>query len=199
MALAPSEKHLEDWIVTYPRFFGVSDDIGRFTPLIDQILFRQFRLPSGIPDILGAHGPYMRVLELKREVITADAVVQVMKYMEDLQHIWHVTESALHYSRQRELYSKAYPYSYLRDYRLRGILVGHSIKDEAINLACAAMNIQLIRYEYSYETNFYEFIHEQTGGSYEDMLYCDEIAKGPIGQAIANLIRMSHLETEAKA
>ncbi len=50
---APSEKHLEDWIVNKPHLFAwLTAKTEEWIPIADTIIARQCSLPTGIPDLI---------------------------------------------------------------------------------------------------------------------------------------------------
>ena len=78
-----TEKDLEDYLYKYPEEIGVDKWIGR-----------QFRLPSGVADLVGICGikeeearPCVIVVELKKGVLNPNAIAQVSRYANDMRSV----------------------------------------------------------------------------------------------------------------
>lgn len=75
MGLAPSEKHLEDWIVANFNDFKQQVNTG-----FRYIIARQPEFPCGKPDLIVAARGQLFVVELKLGVIDEKAVAQCLRY-----------------------------------------------------------------------------------------------------------------------
>lgn len=178
-AKAPSEKHLEDWIVNNTSAFRQRiHDIA--TPICDQIIGRQARFPSGICDLIGEREGYLALIELKAGKADAKAIAQVMRYMRDMTAIWEtaVVDLIEHYSGDQ--YKRML--GFVLDVRICAILICTGLTDDNLIYACEAANITVILYEYDGEN--YTF----TGYSppyhlKEHQSVYEEFAKGWLGDA----------------
>lgn len=82
------EKDIEDWLYKNPKGFA------------DEWIARQYRVPSGIIDLLGVYKtddtlryPMFHVVEVKNIPITSNAITQVCRYSNDIYEIlWHASE-----------------------------------------------------------------------------------------------------------
>src|SRR5690554_595983 len=126
-ALAPSEKHLEDWIVANPekvlpnskwslRDYATESAIGT-------ILARQPRLPSGRPDLITRTYHSIQVVEIKRGPIQSETITQCLRYMHDIQHIAMTVEIA-------NIGNPAFKYAKDYDAIASGIVIGSDLPDE---------------------------------------------------------------------
>jgi hypothetical protein len=145
--LAPSEKHLEDWICdNLPLFCNTYLDGTLSTvPYVTNVLKRQPRFPTGIPDLVVSMDHWrIGVVELKREVITPNAAIQCLRYMYDLRYIMAEVVEKRH-SEAVSLYEAFNMMSYF----IRGILVGHSLSDDFMLPGLEVANIEFVTYTYN--------------------------------------------------
>lgn len=155
--LAPSERHLEDWIWTNPLCLGENEAPGCEGEPQYRLLDRQSPLPSGIVDIV-AHDGRLTLLELKKGEIDFRAVVQVLRYMNDVKAIWY--ELMLDHFMERRPHYNAVKYHDMVngsafDQFVRGILIGRSVKDSRLHLACAVANVEI--WTYRFDGQHYHF------------------------------------------
>lgn len=77
-----SEKDIEDWLYENPEV------ISTHTFHVHEWIARQYKLPSGIPDLLGVdQHNHLVVVEVKNVEINKAAILQVCRYALDLQEI----------------------------------------------------------------------------------------------------------------
>lgn len=102
---APSERHLEDWIVANPhKFKNCADEYGwtdfeRYLaqaegellthgkPYFNINLVRQVELSCGYADLVGLRGNKIGVVELKKNAVNEKTLVQLMKYINEIEHM----------------------------------------------------------------------------------------------------------------
>lgn len=185
--LAPSEKHLEDWIVAnQDRFCDHTDS----EPFAARFVARQFRLPSGISDLIAANDRSIGVIELKRGAINEAVLGQTLRYMTDLKRIW---VHAWHYAIEHDYSSE---YADLLKYKrsllayippeINAIVVGHSIPNRA--LVETALGADIFCVTYSYQDGDYSFhLHIAESPQYRSAVI--EIARGVIGDAMRMVMR----------
>lgn len=157
-SLAPSERHLEDYLWTHPEVFGVLEDIPDGLPIKNgdpthNMLFRQYALPSGIVDLV-AYAEGLVIIELKRGPINAAAVAQIMCYMSDMRRmwdllLWEIFEQKLPGWKAATYYDIANGTLY--DQLVSGILIGSDITDEKLITACATANVTVYSYAWDGE------------------------------------------------
>lgn len=138
MSIAPSEKHLEDWIV----------DTGYFT-LPQAKILRQYQLPSGIIDLIYLDGNGLQLIELKKGRIDSKALMQTARYLRDLNGI---SKTALDLVRPPlDRYAQIY------DPKLTTTLIGYGVKEDNLLIAAQAIGIDIVSYEYDSNQDSYEF------------------------------------------
>lgn len=137
MGIAPSEKHLEDWIVSNPDVLWCDDEYSlEYMPF--SVVKRQLVLPSGRLDLLLSSGHGFYVTELKKGAIDAKALAQVLRYMGDLHRVW------IHALSDLSLWPNVAAFLMESSY---GMLVGSSISDDIL-IAANAANISVVLYDY---------------------------------------------------
>jgi Endonuclease NucS C-terminal domain len=94
-----SEKKLEDYLFAHPE--ALQDDFG--FRHVDHWLKRQYRVPSGIIDLVGvAPGSnQLWVVEIKNRPIKTDALTQVCRYAFDIEQICKACQGQLEGTYQR--------------------------------------------------------------------------------------------------
>jgi len=165
---APSEKHLEDWIVDYPEYVGYSvDDIDPddwwdgFLPLINRVLTRQTKLPSGISDLIvlatGIQDISIAVVEIKRNAINADTLAQTLRYMRDIREIfyWARCDFGFHDNYYPDIGVWGSCHGLTPE--VTGVMIGHSLSDRNIAIAGEACGIVSVLYDYDPTSNMYKF------------------------------------------
>ena len=185
---APSEKHLEDWIVANPEKFGVLGDY-RYFSLAEFIIKRQSRLPHGIPDLI-VKSPYhsITVVELKRDSINSDTVAQCLRYMCDLQGIFAMATVVASQDRGIE-YSRDATFDVGELREISGVVVGDSMPDRNLIAVCNMANIAPVIYEFDGENYTFTFAGFQI---YNLMDLCSQYldwANGSLGGAMIALMQ----------
>lgn len=146
MGTAPSEKHLEDWIVKNP--YPIIGDVTNAKAV------RQYQLPSGITDLIfwgdaDTLSSAVLLVELKKRAINAAAFAQACRYLRDLRAIGKIA---------LDIMRNPYDGGMIRyDPKITGVLIGHSIEDKNLLIAADMADITLVTYQYNAETNDYVF------------------------------------------
>lgn len=205
---APSEKHLEDWIVNNLPYFGEQSEPDYFPdyyleglprvgnevvfPFIVRIIKRQMRFPFGIADLIARVSNGIAAVEIKKGLITADTVIQCLRYMHELRNIWNANffyvcsqfdgEARNHYlyPLQHDPFVSSYPSN-----EISGMVVGHGVADSNLLLVCNVCQIQVVTYKY--DGNGYIFTHEQFSSYEEDQSYNDYVI-GALGEAMREIM-----------
>lgn len=141
MSEAPSEKHLEDYIIENFTEFG--DTSGVYFDFVS----RQVKLPSGKCDLVGIgcdpnSAPLYSVCiaELKKGHIDESAAMQLLRYMSDVKSIWHYCLDGIPYINNPA-------YDFAQGCTFEGVLIGHSVSDKVI-AACGAINVNVVLYDF---------------------------------------------------
>lgn len=145
--LAPSEKHLEEWIVSNLDLFRTTYEDGSpgLFPYTTGVLKRQPRFPSGIPDLIMSKAQnQIVVVELKRESINAQTVMQCLRYMYDLRYILLDVLRSRH-----DDIMTLFDIDNAMNYFVRGILVGHSIADQSLFPGFEVAGLEVVTYSYT--------------------------------------------------
>ena len=138
MTLAPSEKHLEDWIVanldTLPRVW--MNEYGE-----RRVLGQQVRLPFGVADIVAYDDRSFTVIELKRDNISAETFVQILRYKRQMSLIWDAQrcEAGL-FTPDNSVFNPRFD--------IHCTVIGHSITDQVLADMFACHHIYAYLYEY---------------------------------------------------
>lgn len=162
MAKAPSEKHLEDWIVANP------DVLTFYEGLPVQIIGRQVNLPSGRADIIARCGINLLVVELKKGEVDQATVVQVMRYMHDLKHIWYMATEYLPSGFSER--------GHTNEILVTGVVVGCAVAENTVKSA-ESVDITVLTYDFDGET----YVFEQVLPDYMSMQTAEEYALGILG------------------
>lgn len=165
--IAPSERHLEDWIVahngciTHPAAaYGDYSVVGR-----------QVRLHSGIADLIVFNGSSLLVYELKKDKIDVHALAQILRYQSDLRDIWREVCKSLFMSVDQ--YFALFPFC------VSGILLGHSVHSDILISANAA---NVVVYTYDFDGSTYRCRFAFKEGMRRGV--AQEFAYGGIGEAM---------------
>ena len=187
--LAPSEKHLEDWIVANPKKFlpnhWLNQDRVTTSPFIEYIVARQVGLPYGIADLFVKARQSTYVIELKKGVIDAASIAQCLRYMECFNRIRMIVHIDLWHD------SPGFRKPYEND--TRGMIVGNSIADKHIPFICESLGIVPVYYDYI--DGSYVFSPEYHWTLTDDHEHYKDRADGAIGDAM----RQEMLERPAAA
>lgn len=171
--IAPSEKHLEDWIVdNLPLVHWYPGKV----PLFRSVIARQLPLPSGIADLVCARYYSLSVLELKKGELKPEHVEQVSRYMYDLKKITaYVMDKDEHIS----IYQRGggFPDT-VSDYMpvhvdggsfIQGWLIGYDASDRVIAAAhCHGIGVLL----YEREDDYYKFYDVSPDFGRDDYAQC---------------------------
>lgn len=88
-----AEKDIEDWLFENPRDFPTETENYDETPIVRWI-GRQYRLPSGIVDLIGIReNGKVVVVEIKNVIVNKAAILQVCRYASDIEEILGQRES----------------------------------------------------------------------------------------------------------
>lgn len=190
MAKAPSEKHLEDWIVANPELFGEDYDEDQIYPYVETIVGRQVRLPSGIADLMGAAGDQFAVVELKAGAIDETCVGQVLRYMGDLKHLWMSSyldapdeTKHLHQYWQYEgagIMNGDFP-------EIQGFIVGHSVKNYSLVTPAHWNGIEIITYDLTDDGYIFERVTPDISQKRYEAMH--EFSYGIIGETMREVMR----------
>lgn len=122
-----TEKDIEDWLYGNPK--AVETYMGP----IKRWIARQYRLPSGIADLIGlTENDMIVVVEVKNVAINKAAVLQVCRYAADIQQVLELRES--------------YPFSSERDLPVVcKVLIGPSIDAQTFDEA-SACNVWVMQF-----------------------------------------------------
>ena len=150
---APSEKHLEDYLCEHPETFGmygVDDElqpVPHFLPMC-----RQVSVSSGIVDIVGSwFGLSLSVVEIKKGAIDSKAFAQIMRYKRDFRNMVHylVFSYGSNDGPLRDLMPMDHRITeWWKSELIQGILVGRSIPDQNLLVACQACDIEVYTYQH---------------------------------------------------
>lgn len=141
MSEAPSEKHLEEYIIDNFAEFG--DKSGVYFDFIAN----QVKLPSGKCDLIGigcnpGYTPLYSVCiaELKKGHVDETAFMQLLRYMSDVKSIWEYCLDGIPY-----IANPSFEYAELCTFE--GVLIGKSVSDSVI-AACGAVNVNVVLYDF---------------------------------------------------
>ena len=130
---APSERHLEDWIVANPPI-----ELG-----IGEIVGRQMKMPTGIADLI-TFSDGLKVVELKKGAIDSHSIAQVLSYIRSLNALYmefHIEAASWKdHSRHRLPFSwrtlSSKDLRYIGYENVEGILIGNGLKDINLIYTC---------------------------------------------------------------
>lgn len=178
--LAPSEKHLEEWILAHG--LTVKNDREPFFTLshFNRVFRKQPVLPSGIADILafwdGGEISELVIIELKKNVVDCKALAQILRYRRDLEEIFS------------EVDLKAYPnFTDLDDYTryMRCVLVGYAF-DEDASIAAESADIWMATYRYHSASDSYTFMRHSARNVLKQ--YVQYAAESDLGKELAQVL-----------
>lgn len=195
--IAPSEKHLEDWIANNLPLVGEYFEAGidgedrpyeaGIYPFFSQVIARQFNLPTGRCDLILQgndlfdffHCPIV-VAELKLDCIDAKAILQLMRYTHDLKMVAEFARTNVSRTERRINGVQAQRI-------IKGCLIGHSCTDDLLLAACNAYEIDVFLYHYEANEDTYGIW--RTGyDSRQSHQACKDITYGSVGQAIVRRV-----------
>lgn len=166
---APSERHLEDWIVANPE-----------KAMLETIVGRQIKLPSGIADLLISQDDIAYIVELKKDTLNAKTLAQLLRYRHDMLKIWEM--SVLVFPDECRNPTNI-------ETRLAGILIGHSVDEDTV-IAAHGAGVLTIRYEYTGDGYMFYDIYPRF---IQQSVYA-EYAHGHIGE-LARATFMNHMRS----
>lgn len=177
--IAPSEKHLQDYLWDHPDVFDyLTPDLYEY-----QLFKREAVLPSGRADFLARrYGLDFYVVETKKDAIKASSIAQILRYIGDIERIWTVAISGLpdpDPPRQ----------SYARIPKVSGLLIGSSIEPDLL-VASVSAGIYVMLYDFDGQD--YTLTEQHTTINREHDL---DYAYGYIGE-VCREIYMSDLFSE---
>lgn len=180
---APSEKHLEDWIVANQQeFFAKNPRVwGR------RIAARQVQMGSGRLDLVVAAKLGLRILELKKETVDEKCVTQVIRYTGEVRDLFRWAEHLIQ-SYDDPHYYEPSPATDMHPL-VAPVLIGGGFTRKAL-LACATNDIIAIEYWYDGETYEFEEVSESVNTDYSYLMDTE------LGAAIKEVLRHRRLLTE---
>jgi hypothetical protein len=169
---APSEKHLEDYLVS------VWDT---------DIIQRQAKLPHGIADLILRFGHFLAVAELKKGPIEAEAVIQLLRYMSDMRRIFNYTRYRW-YTERKQFYKGRSNIGNSGPEELLGVIIGHELPDHKVMHVCEMSQILVMTYEYDGQR--YRLINHapRESASFSEEMELRDLAAGPIGDAFLEIM-----------
>lgn len=191
--IAPSETHLEDWIVGNLPLFGSYyefDEASGISQFVRRLIARQLRLPSGRADLVGLTHialPSVTIIEIKRDEINEKTVAQCLRYMRDLQDIFFHTQHEWSMGRADRAYD-AESVVYCRNGwlpEISGMVVGHRLANENVAIACEACGILPVVYDFN--DGGYTFAREEV--NHAPIAICYEFSMGAVGDAIREVLQ----------
>lgn len=211
MSSAPSERHLEDWIVAnmsrfgtaYDEAFELPEKVTRnwhwlnettaIEPFYSAIVARQQPFPFGRADLIATNRFYIAAVELKVGPITSETVAQCIRYMHELKQIWGETLFATHdlpeaerdqydYNPTVHMAVMSYPQG-----EISGMVVGRTIADPNLLVVCAAADIQVVTYDWNGLEYTFD-LHESLLERYHTQHYKRHV-NGALGQAMRTVMR----------
>lgn len=213
MAKAPTEKHLEDWIVNNLHWFGDLYDneylygfenhaapFGEdhfVVPMATKIVGRQLQLPDGIADLVVTDHDRLMVVELKKGDLSFDVLGQCLRYMNNLTNIFNVVEHDVlkdenpdkdnYYYDRRQTYG---PSDGFVLNEITGVIVGHKLTDRNLLLAASMCDVEVFTYEL-HSNGVYTF-ERQFPSSKSTLAICEQYLDAPLGVAMRHLMRCKH-------
>lgn len=139
--IAPSEKHLEDWLFEDITRLGQPSSESLYE---NGVVYRQLEMRRGIADLLFVDNESMTIVELKKGEINDSALQQVLRYMGDLKDTWEETVHIVRSRNDNPLFTSFPTYGGLD---IRGILIGHYSNENTLAAAHGA-DIWTFKYEY---------------------------------------------------
>lgn len=122
-----SEKDIEDWLEDNPEALGIG---------VEYWLSRQYKLPSGILDLLGyISDENVVVVEIKNTEITSESLAQVCRYAHDIDRSIFKNDSI--------------PYM-----EVTKVVVGKSIPDSKIQYEANALEVKIITFNVTLDLDF---------------------------------------------
>lgn len=166
--IAPSEKHLEDWIVNNLQEFKEAVHLP-----IRRLVARQQVLPSGRSDLIMAMICNLTVFELKKGEINSQTMAQLFRYIGDLRNLHTVFYGPIYSSDNVLAHNRSMEQLLQGRYPIHGIVIGHSVTEHALSI-CRSFNLETILYDYdghnyTFERDPYTFEHEWDGIDTRDL------------------------------
>lgn len=193
---APSEKHLENYLWAHPEAFGeyaLTDNNEPVPHLIPK--WRQVEVASGKVDLVGTYFDLgLAIIELKKGPIDSKAFAQLMRYMRNFRDMVHkMVHEYSSYQLPLCEYLSHDPseLDWWQGELLIGVLVGSSIEDKNLLIACEACNISV--FTYSYEDGQYYLEEDNTAARDRTFPGWTENTPGDLVQSITAHIH-SHLQ-----
>lgn len=199
--IAPSRKHLEDWIVDnhdFVYYMDIIEEDGKpcaVHPLVKKVIKRKTKLPSGFCDLVtiveGYGGVSVAATKLEWDSIDHHTVTQCLCSMRDLRETF---VNVRHPGIDSPLYMGLnYRSPGLCDQvvgnepEVTGLIVGYKLSDQNLIAACEAADIVLLTYEYTKSGyNFDRLSDVDYKGRAE--IYRN-FAYGAIGEAMREIVK----------
>jgi hypothetical protein len=219
LTIAPSEKHLEDWIIANPKGFGSNWESGELpehcypensfitpsnryvTPFFESLISRQLLLPHGRSDLIMYGLDHISVVELKKGIINYDAIGQCKRYMYDLEEVYSgVMSDAINNHQMQYVYTPGYNMFYGTragdTAEIQGMVIGHGMQDRNIPIVAKSCGIRVVTYEYKHGQYVFEEHCEpmHIAKTFEDQYPYN---KTRLAKAM-RLIMLHHSETETR-
>lgn len=177
--IAPSEKHLQDYIFAHPDKLGFCD--GQYEGEIYpdyEIFKREASLPSGRADFLAttleSSSYAICPIETKKEEITSKSLAQCLRYMRDIKMIWGLAIRGLPDPDPSAMHFALIP-------KVAGLLIGASVTDDVLVSAQGA-NVQVALYDF--DGTDYTFTFQDTPNT---LGACFDYAYGYIGEEVRRI------------
>lgn len=136
-----TERDIEDWLYANPTFVATE-----MTHKVIRWIARQYKLPSGIADLVGMDSMgYVVVVEVKNVPIDARAITQVCRYAADIED---VLEYRGHYKWHTEIGAA-----------IQKIVIGPAVESDTILLEAQACQVNLRKFTVSLQLAAARFVH----------------------------------------
>jgi hypothetical protein len=166
--IAPTERHLEDWICENLNLFGEAyeafdqfpgegnedqyhwiDEDHFILPYVERIVCRQVAFPHGIPDLIGLDlvNENVRVIELKKGPITLEAVGQCARYMYDLRKIYGLDSCTSPFSDLSHDLWFRFTDTRVLSPMVQGMVVGSQLPDRNVEALARLVGIEIVSYD----------------------------------------------------
>lgn len=179
MSIAPTEKHIEDWIVDN------LNDFNRQTYFnIQRIVARQPQIPTGIPDLVAYMPLSLTIIEIKKGAIDIKAISQLNRYMVDIAHLHNLLYSELKTPNDLHAHNHASVVMGWQRSPIHGVLVGNSIDKQTI-LHARTVGIEYVLYVYDGKT--YKFERDPDGYYAGELFQYDQDVISGVKQLMRHL------------
>lgn len=154
---APSEKHLEDWILANPEKLQ-----HFYKPLIHKVLECQCRFECGIADIVAKGNAGVLVIELKKDGVDEAVIAQCLRYCFELRSS---VQSLLADIEVNDLWGcKDYNFHF-ESWFVTPVVIGSHVKNAATGYLADMGNILIFTYDYDGQGYDFELYRSSYGTS----------------------------------